>query len=137
MSKLSKIKFKYGLKLIAILCGFSLFLFSKYIKADSFLECIEDIPISNEFIESESDCFNFDSSTGKISLAVAKTLMNFEDIKEYYMNILPSFGWEVKEFSEKEYFMLFVREKDVLKISVQIDNNKKFLITYNLLSLIK
>jgi len=134
---LSKIKFKYGLKLVVVLCSLSLFLFSKHIKADSFLECIEDIPISNEFVESESDCFNFDSSTGKISLAAAKTLMNFEDIKKYYMNILPSFGWEVKEFSEEEYFMLFVREKDVLKISIQVNNNRKFSITYNLLSLIK
>ena len=105
--------------------------------SNSFLECIDDIPISMEFIENTEECFNFDSDTGKISLAEARTSMKPNNVIEYYVGILPSFGWEVKELSIEESFIILNRDQDILKISIKFLENENFTISFNFLSLIK
>ena len=140
MSKLSKIKikyvayFKYYLYLISFLLAA---FYSNVSLSNSFLECIDDIPISIEFRENIEECFIFDSDTGKISLAEANTLMQPNNIITYYVGILPSFGWEVKDLSKEESFIILNRDQDILKISIKSLKNNSFAISFNFLSLIK
>jgi len=140
LSKLSKIRYKYK-----VYCKFCLFLayfffivfYSKISLSNNFLECIDDIPINTKFKENMEECFNFDSDTGKISLAEARTSIKPSNIIAYYLGILPSFGWNVKEVAKKESFIIFNRDQDVLKISIKSIENQKFIISFNFLSLIK
>jgi len=140
LSKLSKIRAKYNvyLKFCLFITYFFLIVFySKVSSSNNFLECIDDIPISADFKENMQECFNFDSDTGKISLAEAITSMKPSNIIAYYLGILPSFGWNVKEVSKKESFIIFNRDQDVLKISIRLIEDEKFIIYFNFLSLIK
>tara|TARA_B100000686_G_C16204784_1_gene672382 strand:+ start:179 stop:484 length:306 start_codon:yes stop_codon:yes gene_type:complete len=101
------------------------------------LECIEDVPIDIDYKENSEECFNFDSDTGRIVLAQARTLMKPTLIIEYYIKILPSFGWNIKQLLNDDKFLILTRERDVLKISIEVLENDSSIISYNLLSLIK
>ena len=105
--------------------------------SDGFLSCIEDIPLNIDIKENKQECFNFSSDKGKIVLAEANTTMQVIDIIRYYSKILPSFGWELKELSKEENYIIFNRDTDVLKISIKTIENKLYRISYNYLSLIK
>ena len=112
-------------------------MFSKHSWSESFLDCIEDIPISKNIEENKKGCFNFDTDAGRIMIAEATTSINANDIIEYYKNILPSFGWQLKEFSDMESFIIYIRDNDVLKISIEEDKNRFYIISYNFLSIVK
>ena len=43
-----------------IILVFSLFFSSKYLLAMDFLECIQDVPITNKIIEIKESCFIFE-----------------------------------------------------------------------------
>jgi len=137
---LSEIKVEYKLFIkicLSLILFFLVVFYSKISLSNNFLECIEDIPISTEFEENIEECFNFDSSTGKISIAEARTRMKPSNIINYYTSILPSFGWDVNELSEKENFVILNREQDILKISIKLLENYDYVISFNFLSLIK
>jgi len=137
---LSKIKIKYAvyMKYYLYLISFLLVAFYSNVSlSNSFLECIDDIPISIEFTENKEECFIFDSDTGKISLAEANTLMKPDNIIIYYVGVLPSFGWKVQELSKEESFIILNRDLDILKISIKSLENNSFTIFFNFLSLIK
>ena len=114
-----------------------LVLFSKTALSDGFLECIDDIPIKLEFIEKNEECLNFNSDTGRISMIEAHTSMQPIKVIEYYKNILPSFGWKLKELSKDKSYMILNRDKDILQISIFLMKNNFYKISYNFISLIK
>lgn len=104
-------------------------LLSKNVLAIDFLECINDIPINNNIIENKDSCFLFESNTGRIvSVEALSTKESFE-IEKFYKSILKQFGWFLSsEANNKD--LVFIREEEILKISIKSINNKK-LITYN------
>ena len=118
MSHLSKIIF--SILLLAL---------SKNALAIDFLECINDIPINNNIIENKDSCFLFESNIGRIVSVEALSSQKYFEIKKFYEAFLKQFGWFLSsEANNKD--LVFIREEEILKISIKSINNKK-LITYN------
>ena len=106
-----------------------LFLLSKNVLAIDFLECINDIPINNSIIEDKDSCFLFESSIGLIVSVEALSSQKYFEIEKFYKAFLKPFGWLLSsEANNKD--LVFIREEEILKISIKSINNKT-LITYN------
>ena len=104
-----------------IILFFSLFFSSKYLLAMDFLECIQDVPITNKIIEIKESCFVFDSDTGKIMSVEAKSLSSNIDVLNFYKTILIQFGWDLKT-EKNNQAMVFIRDNEILKINITNTN---------------
>ena len=104
-------------------------LFSKNVLAIDFLECINDIPINNSIIENKDSCFLFEANIGRIVSVEALSSQKYFEIEKFYKAFLKQFGWFLSsEANNKD--LVFIREEEILKISIKSINNKT-LITYN------
>ena len=104
-------------------------LLSKNVLAIDFLECINDIPINNSIIENKDSCFLFESNIGRIVSVEALSSQKYFEIEKFYKAFLKQFGWFLSsEANNKD--LVFIREEEILKISIKSINNKT-LITYN------
>jgi hypothetical protein len=112
-----------------IIFSILLLLLSKNVLAIDFLECINDIPINNSIIENKDSCFLFESNIGRIVSVEALCSQKYFEIEKFYKAFLKQFGWFLSsEANNKD--LVFIREEEILKISVKGINNKT-LITYN------
>ena len=100
-----------------IILVLSLFFSSKYILAMDFLECIQDVPITNKIIEIKESCFVFDSDTGKIMSVEADSLATYMEVFNFYKTILIQFGWDLKT-EKNNQAMVFIRDNEILKINI-------------------
>ena len=86
-----------------------------------FLECIQDVPITNKIIEIKESCFVFDSDTGKIMSVEAESLSSNIEVLNFYKTILLQFDWDIK--SEKNsQTIVFIRDNEILKINITNTN---------------
>ena len=104
-----------------IILIFSLFFSSKYLLAMDFLECIQDVPITNKIIEIKESCFVFDSDTGKIMSVEAESLYSNIEVLNFYKTILIQFGWDLKN-QKNNQAMVFIRDNEILKININNTN---------------
>jgi len=112
-----------------IIFSILLLLLSKNVLAIDFLECINDIPINNSIIENKDSCFLFESNIGRIVSVEALSSQKYFEIEKFYKAFLKQFGWFLSsEANNKD--LVFIREEEILKISIKSINNKT-LITYN------
>jgi len=104
-----------------IILVLSLFLYSKYLLAMDFLECIQDVPITNKIIEIKESCFVFDSDTGKIISVEAEFLSSNIEVLNFYKTILIQFDWDLKT-EKNNQAMVFIRDNEILKININNTN---------------
>jgi hypothetical protein len=112
-----------------IIFSILLLLLSKNVLAIDFLECINDIPINNSIIENKDSCFLFESNIGRIVSVEALSSQKYFEIEKFYKAFLKQFGWFLSS-EENTKDLVFIREEEILKISIKSINNKT-LITYN------
>ncbi len=103
------------------------FAFSAY--ATSFVEGFEDIPLMDGLKQISSQDFSFhNEETGYTEAMLGATKRyKFADVKEFYGDILPKFGWN--PITSESNRAVFHRENDILEISEMQKSPLKVLIS--------
>ena len=89
------------------------------VSADQFIEGFEDIPLMQGLKQQENRNFSFGNEESGYTEAVlfAVGYKTFNQVQQFYTDILPKFGWTLRDKTDKALF--FTRENDVLEISLQ------------------
>lgn len=78
----------------------------------------EDLPLMDGLKQSEDAAVSFDTPSGRIIEAYAQSdEIGKQKIAEFYNKTLPQLGW--RRVSDKKAFLSYVREGEVLTISVE------------------
>ena len=84
---------------------------------EKFLTGFSDLPIMPGMQELPDANISFDTASGRIVEAFAKTEQSVERILSFYKNILPQFGWRVEKDT------MFVRDSEILIIDLRKDGD--------------
>lgn len=105
-------------KVLSILLA--IFFFSLPCAAEevAFMSGFEDLPLMDGLKQSEDAAVSFDTPSGRIIEAYAQSdEIGKQKIAEFYNKTLPQLGW--RRVSDKKAFLSYVREGEVLTISVE------------------
>jgi len=94
-----------------------------------FFEALYDVPVLLDLEEITEEAVMFDKPSGRIAQVSARTYLSQAKILNAYKATLPELGW--KQTSESKY----VREKEILSISVVKSNASNEKITVVIFSL--
>ena len=84
---------------------------------EKFLTGFSDLPIMPGMQELPDANVSFDTASGRIVEAFAKTEQSVERILSFYKNILPQLGWRVEKDT------MFVRDSEILIIDLRKDGD--------------
>jgi uncharacterized protein with WD repeat len=84
---------------------------------EKFLTGFSDLPIMPGMQELPDANISFDTASGRIVEAFAKTEQSVERILSFYKNILPQLGWRVEKDT------IFVRDSEILIIDLRKDGD--------------
>ena len=84
---------------------------------EKFLTGFSDLPIMPGMQELPDANISFDTASGRIVEAFAKTEQTVERILSFYKNILPQLGWRVEKDT------MFVRDSEILIIDLRKDGD--------------
>ena len=84
---------------------------------EKFLTGFSDLPIMPGMQELPDANISFDTASGRIVEAFAKTEQTVERISSFYKNILPQLGWRVEKDT------MFVRDSEILIIDLRKDGD--------------
>ena len=84
---------------------------------EKFLTGFSDLPIMPGMQELPDANISFDTASGRIVEAFAKTEQSVERILSFYKNILPQLGWRVEKDT------MFVRDSEILIIDLRKDGD--------------
>ena len=84
---------------------------------EKFLSGFSDLPIMPGMQELPDANISFDTASGRIIEAFAKTEQSVERILSFYKNILPQLGWRVEKDT------MFVRDSEILIIDLRKDGD--------------
>ena len=84
---------------------------------EKFLTGFSDLPIMPGMQELPDANISFDTASGRIVEAFAKTEQTVESILSFYKNILPQLGWRVEKDT------MFVRDSEILIIDLRKDGD--------------
>ena len=84
---------------------------------EKFLTGFSDLPIMPGMQELPDANISFDTASGRIVEAFAKTEQTVERILSFYKNVLPQLGWKVKKDT------MFVRDTEILIIDLRKDGD--------------
>ncbi len=65
-------------------------------QADGFLSCMDHLPLVPGLGEAAEGCLNFDTVTGRVVLAEAHGPVSADEVRRFYREALPAFGWEFR-----------------------------------------
>ena len=85
--------------------------------AEKFITGFSDLPIMAGMQELPDANISFDTASGRIVEAFAKTEQSVERILSFYKNILPQLGWRVEKDT------MFVRDSEILIIDLRKDGD--------------
>jgi len=85
--------------------------------SEKFITGFSDLPIMPGMQELPDANISFDTASGRIVEAFAKTEQNVEKILSFYKNVLPQLGWRVKKDT------MFVRDTEILIIDLRKDGD--------------
>ena len=80
---------------------------------EKFITGFSDLPIMPGMQELPDANISFDTASGRIVEAFAKTEQNVEKILSFYKNVLPQLGWRVKKDT------MFVRDTEILNLDLR------------------
>ena len=94
-----------------------LFISNTSAKAEDFIAGFEDIPLMSGFRQQENQTFSFGNEETGYSESIIETQkkIKFDNVKSFYADILPKFGWYLKESNSNN--LIFLRDNDILEIS--------------------
>lgn len=97
--------------------------------ATDFIEGFEDVPLMDGLRQQTNQDFTFgnEESGYTETLLIASKVKKFDDVKRFYKDVLPKFGWTIA--NESDFSLNFTRENDVLDISRQQIRPLKVLIS--------
>tara|TARA_B100000482_G_scaffold48974_1_gene32644 strand:- start:16 stop:396 length:381 start_codon:yes stop_codon:yes gene_type:complete len=81
--------------------------------SEKFITGFSDLPIMPGMQELPDANISFDTASGRIVEAFAKTEQNVEKILSFYKNVLPQLGWRVKKDT------MFVRDTEILNLDLR------------------
>ena len=84
---------------------------------EKFLTGFSDLPIMPGMQELPDANISFDTASGRIVEAFAKTEQTVERILSFYKNVLPQLGWRVEKDT------MFVRDTEILIIDLRKDGD--------------
>ena len=84
---------------------------------EKFLTGFSDLPIMPGMQELPDANISFDTASGRIVEAFAKTEQSVERLLSFYKNILPQLGWRVEKDT------MFVRDSEILIIHLRKDGD--------------
>ena len=84
---------------------------------EKFLTGFSDLPIMPGMQELPDANISFDTASGRIVEAFAKTEQTVEKIVSFYKNVLPQLGWRVEKDT------MFVRDTEILIINLRKDRD--------------
>lgn len=104
-------------KLLIIFVMVNLFIFGA--AAADFIDGFEDIPLIEGFRQLDNQGFSFGNEESGYTEVVleAKKHKTFDDVSEFYAEILPKLGWNLK--SQGKTNLIFMRDDNTLEISRQ------------------
>ena len=85
--------------------------------SEKFITGFSDLPIMPGMQELPDANISFDTASGRIVEAFAKTEQNVEKILSFYKNVLPQLGWRVKKDT------MFVRDTEILILNLRKDRD--------------
>ena len=85
--------------------------------SEKFITGFSDLPIMPGMQELPDANISFDTASGRIVEAFAKTEQNVEKILSFYKNVLPQLGWKVKRDT------MFVRDTETLNLDLRKDGD--------------
>ena len=85
--------------------------------SEKFITGFSDLPIMPGMQELPDANISFDTASGRIVEAFAKTEQNVEKILSFYKNVLPQLGWKVKRDT------MFVRDAETLNLDLRKDGD--------------
>lgn len=89
--------------------------------SEYFVQGSEDIPLLVGMEQINNEGLGFDTASGSIMSSSYEVLIDFDKIKDFYMQTLPQIGWQVsKNFQDK---LSFTREKEKLEINFIKEND--------------
>lgn len=83
--------------------------------SEYFVQGSEDIPLLVGMEQINNDALGFDTASGSIMSSSYETLVDFEMIKDFYIETLPQIGWQISNNSPNK--VSFNREKETLEIN--------------------
>ena len=99
--------------LAAALLGF--LTFSAPVKAASFLEGYEDIPVMRGLRQIPSDTISFgNEETRLVEAMLTGSKVGFKSVKKFYVDTLPQLGWTYQ--GQRGNSLLFYRDGEALEI---------------------
>tara|TARA_B100001057_G_scaffold117921_1_gene116496 strand:- start:16396 stop:16773 length:378 start_codon:yes stop_codon:yes gene_type:complete len=84
---------------------------------EKFLTGFSDLPIMPGMQELPDANISFDTASGRIVEAFAKTEQNAGKILSFYKNVLPQLGWKAKKNT------VFVRDTEILILDLRKDRD--------------
>tara|TARA_E500000331_G_scaffold98634_1_gene95401 strand:+ start:801 stop:1178 length:378 start_codon:yes stop_codon:yes gene_type:complete len=85
--------------------------------SEKFITGFSDLPIMPGMQELPDANISFDTASGRIVEAFAKTEQNVEKILSFYKSVLPQLGWKVKRDT------MFVRDAETLNLDLRKDGD--------------
>ena len=85
--------------------------------SEKFITGFSDLPIMPGMQELPDANISFDTASGRIVEAFAKTEQNVEKILSFYKSVLPQLGWKVKRDT------MFVRDTETLNLDLRKDGD--------------
>ncbi len=73
------------------------FLATGPVQADGFLSCVDGVPLAPGLAEAEDSCLNFDTAAGRVAQAEARGTPTIVELRRFYREALPAFGWTLGE----------------------------------------
>ena len=85
--------------------------------SEKFITGFSDLPIMPGMQELPDANISFDTASGRIVEAFARTEQNVEKILSFYKSVLPQLGWKVKRDT------MFVRDAETLNLDLRKDGD--------------
>ena len=110
------------MKKLNFICIFMALVLSFQLNGETnFITGIEDLPIFESLEIDEENLIIFDKADSRLVTVNLFGTVNLGEVKDYYENILPNFGW--KMINKKKY----VRDSEILNLEYKIKNKKVYL----------
>ena len=100
----------YFFAFLSIFWGFT-------VRADSFINGMEDVPIAPNFAQAEADTISFGGVDSHFleAVLVSEDESSIDTYRRYYIETMPQFGWHLSE--QKDLKLIFYRGEETLEIT--------------------
>ena len=105
------------MRFLIILTAFLSTVFCFTVRAESFIEGMEDVPIAPNFVQAKADTISFGGVDSHFleAVLVSEDENSIESYQQYYIETLPQFGWKLAK--KQDLKLMFYRGEETLEIT--------------------